>query len=236
MFSQSADLYDVIYGSFKDYRAEATRVAALLREVAPDARTVLDAGCGTAEHARLLRSEHGYEVDGLDIDPAFVVIARSKVPDATFWEADMADFALAARFDAIVCLFSSIGYLTTLDRVERALRCFRTHLAPAGIAVVEPWFGPEAWVPGRVYVQSSDVEETRVVRMSHSTVEGRVSRLAFHYLIGTEGGIEHRIERHELGLFTAEELREAFRRAGFASVEHDPEGLTGRGLYLARAR
>lgn len=234
MFSEAPELYDAIYGAFKDYDSEAERIARLLQEVAPGVRRILDVGCGTGEHALRLHARHGYEVSGLDIEPAFVQLARAKLPAAEFWQGDMADFDLGVRFDAIVCLFSSIGYLTSLAAVERAARCFLKHLSPGGVAVVEPWFSPEAWTPGRVYVHTCEIPGGHVVRMSHSTVEGRVSKLEFHYLIGTSGGIEHRVEHHALGLFAAAELREAFQRAGFASISHDPEGLTGRGLLIAR--
>jgi ubiquinone/menaquinone biosynthesis C-methylase UbiE len=69
MFSESPELYDVIYGSFKDYSAESQAVAGLLSQVAPGAHNILDIGCGTGEHARFLQSTHGYQVDGLDIEP-----------------------------------------------------------------------------------------------------------------------------------------------------------------------
>jgi len=51
----------------------------------------------------------------------------------------MSDFHLPRRYDAVLCLFSSIGYLRTLDRVEAALACFQEHLAPGGVLIVEPW-------------------------------------------------------------------------------------------------
>jgi len=234
MFSEAPELYDAIYGAFKDYDDEAQRVAQLLADVAPTARRILDVGCGTGEHALRLQSRHGYEVCGLDLEPAFVELARKKLPAAKFWQGDMADFDLGVRFDAIVCLFSSIGYLTDLSRVEQAARCFLRHLSPGGVAVVEPWFPPEAWTVGRVYVHSCETPAGRIVRMSHSTVDGRTSKLEFHYLIGTSRGIEHRVEHHELGLFSAAELSGAFERAGFSSIDHDPKGLTGRGLLVAR--
>jgi ubiquinone/menaquinone biosynthesis C-methylase UbiE len=206
-----------------------------LKDRMPRARTVLDVACGTGEHARLLRHEHGYEVDGLDIEPAFVELAREKVPTARFWQADMGDFDLGMRFDAVLCLFSSIGYLRSLERVESALRCFRRHLVPGGVAVVEPWLTPDVLQPGRVHVQSATAHDIQVVRMSHSASEGRLARITFHYLVGTSAGIDHRVEEHGLLMPTPEELGEAFARAGFVSVDHDPEGLTGRGLFIATA-
>jgi ubiquinone/menaquinone biosynthesis C-methylase UbiE len=234
MFSEAPELYDLIYGSFKDYRSEADKIAEVLSTAAPEAKTVLDVACGTGEHARHLHAEHGYVVAGLDIEPGFVAIARSKLPNRRFWHADMAGFDLGVRFDAILCLFSSIAYLCELDQVEQALRCCHRHLEPDGVLLVEPWFEPHSWAPGRVYVQTSESENLRVIRMSHSKVAGRISKLEFHYLIGTAEGIDHRVERHELGLFTTAETLERFRRAGFTDVTHDPEGLTGRGMFVAR--
>ena len=146
----------------------------------------------------------------------------------------MAAFELDARFDAVLCLFSSIGYLCEVQRVEQAFRRFRAHLAPGGVVVVEPWFTPEAWQPGRIHVQSAEADGLHVVRMSYPTVEGHISRLRFHYLVGGPEGVEHRVEDHALGLFTREEMSSCLAKAGFDDVEFDPEGLTGRGLYLAR--
>lgn len=235
MFSESPELYDVIYSSFKDYASESQAVATLLRQVAPDARDILDVGCGTGEHARHLQCTHEYRVDGLDIEPGFLQRARAKLPDSTFWQGDMSDFSLGRSYDAVLCLFSAIGYVVSLDRLRAALSSFRTHLRPGGVALVEPWFQPDEWHPGRVYMVTTESEGLHVVRMSHSTVRGRVSVLDFHYLIGTPEGIDHRTETHELGLFTRDEMLASFAEAGFDSVDHDPEGLIGRGMYVARA-
>src|SRR5262245_39765836 len=148
MFTESAELYDIIYSSFKDYREETAQVAALLRAINPSYRTVLDVGCGTGEHARLLASHYGFAVDGLDLNPAFLRIASAKHPSGRFYDGDMTDFQLQARYDVILCLFSSIGYVKTLDRVQQALRCFRNHLHRDGVVLVEPWFPPGKLEPG----------------------------------------------------------------------------------------
>src|SRR5687768_14894049 len=137
MFSESAELYDLIYSSFKNYEAETSSIAALLRSANPACSTVLDVACGTGEHARLLGERHGFEVDGIDLEPAFVRIAAGKNPAGTFTVADMTDFHLGRRYDAVICLFSSIGYVRTLDRLSAALRCFREHVEQTGVVVVE---------------------------------------------------------------------------------------------------
>ena len=62
MFSESAELYDLIYARFKDYPAEARQVADLLGTVHARCRTILDVACGTGEHASLLAAHHGFEV------------------------------------------------------------------------------------------------------------------------------------------------------------------------------
>jgi SAM-dependent methyltransferase len=233
MFTASAEYYDHLYSTLKDYASDAAQVAALLRRAQPACRTILDAGCGTGEHARLLAAQ-GFEVDGLDLDPNFVRIASQKHPAGRFVEADMSEFRLPRRYDAVLCLFSSIGYLETLDRVRRAVRCFRDHLTPGGTMIVEPWFAPGAMDPERVVKNTVEVGGVRVTRVSRVEIDGRVSRLLFDYDITDVTGTRHAKEVHVLGLFTHEELLAVLEEAGF-EVQFDPVGFTDRGLYIASA-
>jgi SAM-dependent methyltransferase len=232
MFSASAEFYDLIYSTFKDYAGEAAQIASLLRRFNPQCQTVLDVACGTGEHARLLAAR-GFVVDGIDLDPAFVRIASQKHPSGTFVEGDMSDFHLPRRYDAVLCLFSSIGYLRTLDRVTATLMCFREHLVPGGLIMIEPWFAPGALDPERVVQNTGEANGVRVTRLSRVEVEGRVSRLRFDYEIADRTGTRRTSEIHELGLFTTAELMETFRNAGL-DAEYDPKGLTDRGLYVAQ--
>lgn len=234
MFNESAELYDLIYSSFKDYAQEARQIAALIRNVNPVCRTILDVACGTGEHAHLLATHHGFAVDGIDLDPAFVRIAKAKHPGGEFDRADMVAFHLGRRYDAVLCLFSSIGYVRTQANLRRALACFREHLATDGVVIVEPWFPPEVAEHGRTETRTVEGPGLRVVRVSRTEIEGRGSRVHFDYEIHGPAGVRHASEVHELGLFTTDEMVRSFEASGLAA-EYDPKGLTGRGLFVARA-
>ena len=145
----------------------------------------------------------------------------------------MSDFELPQQYDAVLCLFSSIGYLQTLDRVRRAFSCFRDRLTPQGIIIVEPWFAPGVLEPGRVTRQTAEANGIRVSRVSRVEIEGNISRLFFEYEISDSTGTRHASELHELGLFTTTELLRTFEDAGL-QADYDPKGLTERGLYIAR--
>jgi ubiquinone/menaquinone biosynthesis C-methylase UbiE len=233
MFSASAKFYDAIYSAFKDYEAESASIAALVRAEHPGAQTILDIACGTGEHAKHLRYQHGFDVTGLDLDPGLLSIARGKLPEAQFYQADMSAFELDRRFDVVLSLFSSIGYLQSLDRVVAALRCFCHHVTPGGVIVVEPWFAPGVLQEGKGPTKQGETHGVRIERASHTTIAGRTSRLVFDYRIEEGEGVRDVQEVHELGLFTPSEMLESFRAAGL-SVAFDATGLTGRGLYVAR--
>lgn len=231
MFSKSALLYDIIY-KFKDYAAESQKIIDLIEKECPLAQTILDVACGTAEHDKYLSQK--YHVDGLDLDPEFVRIAAEKNSQGSFYHADMCDFNLGTFYDVILCLFSSIGYVKTLDNVVKALSCFKRHLNRDGVILVEPWFTPDIWqVDGSIHMLSAETDDLKVCRMNISGREGDISILNFHYLLGARGKIGYFTERHELALFTVEQMTSAFSLVGL-DVRYDPEGLTGRGIYTAK--
>jgi hypothetical protein len=121
----------------------------------------------------------------------------------------------------------------TLDRVERALGCFRQHLADGGVIVVEPWFAPGQLDPSRVMRNTAEAGGLHIERVSHLEIDGHLSRLHFDYTLTDATGVRTATEVHELGLFTPAEMLAAFAAAGL-HVEYDQTGLDGRGLYLAR--
>lgn len=179
MFKKSTQYYDVIYG-FKDYNEESRSISELIKRINPNAHRILDVACGTAEHAKHL--SQSFSVDGIDIEPEFIKIASTKVPTGMFKIADMSNFNLGSKYDIVMCLFSSIGYLTKAELVVRALKCFKKHLAEGGAIIIEPWFQPNQWMVNRPHMQTIDLPDLKICRMNTSMKEGTISKIFFHYL------------------------------------------------------
>ena len=232
MYGMASKYYDKLYGS-KDYRAEANRVVEAVRQRMPSAKSLLDVACGTAAHLEYLQSD--FTVEGLDLSEDLLNIARARLPTVRFYVADMTNFSLGKKFDAVTCMFSSIGYAKTLERLRATVRCMALHLERGGVLVVEPWFSEKTWNPKPVYATFVDEPTVKIARISTNRTEGRVSVIQMEYLIGTEEGVEHFSEIHEMGLFSDEETREAFELAEL-ECEYQEEGMSGKGLYIGRLR
>ena len=228
-YDVSADLYDLFY-EWKDYAAEAATVRDIVAARNPAARTLLDVACGTGVHLAHLRT--WFDVEGLDRNERMLDVARERLPDVELHVGDMVDFDLGQTFDVVTCLFSSIGYVLTVENLERAAATMARHLAPGGVLIVEPWFAPADFDPqhlGRLIVVERP--DMHAVRMNGSRTDGTLSSFDFHYMIGRPGTVELRTEVHTLGLFERDTYRAAFEGAGL-SVEYDEDGLMGRGLWI----
>jgi trans-aconitate methyltransferase len=227
-YTRSARAYDLFYRE-KDYAAEAGAVVALAEQYSPGARSLLDVGCGTGAHLAHLATRYR-SVAGVDSSVPMLSEARAAFPDIPFHAGDMRTFALRDRFDVVTCLFSAVGYMTTVDDLRTAIANMAAHLEPGGVLLVEGWLTPEAFLPDHASADSAVSDEAAVARVMLSRRDGKVSILDAQYVIATLDGIEHVVEEHRLGLFTNEEYREAIELAALRYARE--EGLTGRGLHV----
>jgi SAM-dependent methyltransferase len=213
-FSSSARVYDLLYeAAGKDYEVEADELHALIQSRRPGAASLLDVACGTGAHLVYLRRH--YEVAGLDRAPAMLAEARDRLPGVPLIAGDMRSFALDRSFDAITCLFSAIGYLRSSDELGEALQTMKQHLSPGGVVVVDGWVRRQSWRdPGTVQALSTTKDGVGAARVVVSRRDGVCTTLEMHHLVGSLDGVEHLVETHEMTLFSDDEYRDAFDRAG----------------------
>ncbi len=216
MFERSAHVYDLLY-SFKDYETEARDLVRLIHERNPGATSLLDVACGTGKHLELLRAGFS-DVAGVDLNAELLAIAQERLPDVPFTAADMRTFDLGRTFDAVTCLFSSVGYLRDEADLAEAIARMAAHLGPGGVLIVDGWVRPDAWWPGtNVQALAETAGGVAAARVARTWREGDRSVLDMRYLIATaDDGFEQEQEQHELTLFSDEAYRAAFETASLA--------------------
>lgn len=235
MYTESANWYERLHRD-KDYAGESRLITKYVREHSAGASTLLDVACGTGGHLQHLREE--FTCTGVDLEPGLLEIARQRLPEVPFSEADMTDFDLGRRFDVVTCLYSAIAYVQTVERMRAAMRCLAAHLEIGGVLVVEPWIQPDSivdeedqWVDGSSAVVVLEDPDMKLVRVRVFRVYGTMSELVMHYVAAKDGEITAGTEHHRVAMFTREELLDAAAAAG-VDATWDPEGLTGRGLLV----
>ncbi|MGW7081747.1 class I SAM-dependent DNA methyltransferase [Streptomyces sp. NPDC054871] len=226
-----AEIYDMLYEDRKDYAAEAARVASMVQERSADASSLLDVACGTGIHLSAF-AKHFSEVAGLERSESMAARASDRLSGVPLHIGDMRTFDLGRRFSAVVCMFSSIGYLDTVADLHSAVRAMASHLSDDGVLVIEPWYFPDTFLPGHVSAHSLKRDDRGIARVSHSTRDGDKARMEIHYLTSdSTSGVQHRSEVDVLTLFSRDDYTSAFRESGLA-VEYLHDGGSTPGFFV----
>ena len=109
---------------------------------AVQARRVLDAACGTGQHAIALAGR-GYELAGADLSARMIERAQSHATAARAkvrWQA--AGFGelrsqVGDGFDALLCLGNSLPHVLTADDLRMTLSDFAACLRPGGLLLIQ---------------------------------------------------------------------------------------------------
>ncbi len=231
MYKELAKFYDLIY-HWKDYKAEAETIQELIKKFkTSDGYILLDVGCGTGMHIKYFKEV--YSCTGIDINNEMVEVAKSKVKGVNFKQGDMIDFDLNTKFDVILCLFSSIGYVKTYINLEKTIINFANHMKKGGVVIIEPWFTKSAFWVGVPGMTTYDGDDVKIARLNTTKVEGDLSIMEMYYLIAEKNkDIKHFIDIHELGLFEHDKTLEFMEKANFKSKYLNDGLMKDRGLFI----
>jgi SAM-dependent methyltransferase len=170
----------------------------------------------------------------VDASRAMLEVARRRCPSVPLQHGSLPNLRLRRQFDVVTCLFGSIAYASTISSFTRAVKSLARHLEPNGVLVVEPWVAPARFESRALVCDVADCTDFKVARMYATHRQGRRAILNVHYLVGRRQEVTNFVERHELGLYSDDDYRRAFRAAGL--VLRATSDLFGYGLYVCRKR
>jgi SAM-dependent methyltransferase len=173
VFDAYARYYDLLYRD-KDYAGEAAYVATQLRRHAPQAKRLLELGCGTGAHAEHL-ARMGFAVHGIDQSDTMLVRAAERQATLpaqvgaliSFGPGNARSVRTGATYDAVISLFHVMSYQATDADLRAAFATAAAHLRPGGLFLFDFWYGPAvlAQRPG-LRVKRLEDERTRVTRIA----------------------------------------------------------------------
>ena len=231
LYWELAKYYDFIY-SWKDYKKEAEKITKLiLIHKKSKGKDLLDAGCGTGNHLQYFKNK--FSCVGIDVNQGILDVAKEKIPNVKFRNANMINFKLGKQFDVITCLFSSIGYVKTYENLRKTINNFTFHLKKGGVVIIEPWFTRSAFIAGLPHMTTYDGKELKIARLHVSRVKGNVSIMDMHYLIAEKNRhVKHFVERHEMGVFEIDKTLQFMKQAGLRAKFLNNGLMKDRGLFI----
>ncbi|MDB4951118.1 MAG: Methyltransferase [Gemmatimonadetes bacterium] len=208
-----------LYRDFLTPERTAREVGGLLEMLMlPPGAEVLDLACGWGRHSIALARE-GFKVTGQDLSETLLARARKRAEKAEvavdFVRGDMRQVPWTGRFDAVLSMFSSLGYFLSDDEDLKVLRAAHDALKPDGLFVMETMHRDHvvAAFADRDWWDAGDGSTVWVER-EFDAVEG-VSREWTRWRRGDATGEKY----HELRIRSATEWDVLLRRAGMVPVE-----------------
>jgi len=233
-FAEIAAYYDELYVNPEKYQIEAEKTVELIETYKlSGGDELLDIACGTGGHIPYWLDHH-YRVTGLDLSPEMLARAVGKYPDVEFHLGDMVDFAIGREFDALVCLYGSIGFVRTPEKLNKSLVIFAAHLKNGGVLCLTPWSTREEFEPS-IVVSAVKHPHVRISRMENVKYKAPgIIEIDFHHLVGRDGVVTYHTQSMEIGLFSRQQYLDAITGAELELMEYYQGADMPMGVFVAR--
>jgi len=256
-FGKYSEYYDLIYQD-KDYEGECDFIEEAFRNFSSKPiKTILDAGCGTGGHSIPL-VKRGYSVTGIDVSEVAVKIAKKKrkqsnsrstrLFEVNFYAMDIRLFQLNRTFDACICMFAVMNYLTGNEDIQSALRNIREHLEKDSLFIFDCWNGLAVLrILPSVTVKTVIGEDKKVIRIARPELDAlrHLCRVNYHLIVTRDNAIVDEIEEtHVVRFLFPQEIAHYLEDANFELLKICPflnlEGKVDENVWniaiIARAR
>jgi ubiquinone/menaquinone biosynthesis C-methylase UbiE len=138
-YSRIAGVYDRMM-EHVDYAAWAAYIHKFVQRWVPGAAEILELACGTGSLAVALTAK-GYRMRCYDRSAAMIELARQKAERAgrriEFGVEDLRELSVDRVYDAVLCLYDSVNYLTEWTEVESFVRSVKKIVHPGGVFIFD---------------------------------------------------------------------------------------------------
>ncbi|MCY1517287.1 dTDP-3-amino-3,4,6-trideoxy-alpha-D-glucopyranose [compost metagenome] len=226
-FRSYSKYYDKLYYD-KNYDAETDYLIQLITRYNENAKQLIDLGCGTGKHAKLLAGK-GYEITGLDQSEEMIHIARIN-SSLHFILGDITDFKLDMKFDVALSVFHVFSYLTENEDLLNAFINIHKHLKEKGIFILDVWHTPavHSQIP-EARTKIVETKELQIIRHARPTIFSDSNLVNVQYelkIVNKQTGEQEQIiEDHVIRHFSKPEIELLAKCTGF-KVLHSEEMLT----------
>lgn len=252
VFDAYARYYELLYHD-KCYAAEADYIASHIRKQAPQAKSILELGCGTGSHAEHL-ARMGYTVHGVDMSEE--MLARADARKAAlpvevaarlfFGIGDVRSVRTGERYDTVISLFHVVSYQATNADLIAAFETAAAHLSPGGLFLFDFWYGPAVLTQKpEVKVKRLEDEKIKVTRIAEPVMHVNENLVDVNYTVFVEakatGRVEQLRETHRMRYLFLPELNQLLSDAGFEVLDQyqwmghqAPDEASWAGFVIAR--
>jgi len=223
-----AGFYDFFYAD-KCYKSEAAFIHQCLQEFGKHTpNKILELACGTGSHVFEFE-KFGYQIIATDYSEDMLKCAKHKgklsSSSVIFQIQDMRDLNVLERpFDAVICLFDSIGYVVTNDALKKVLQNVHNHLAEDGLFIFEFWHAAamlKLYDPVRI--RKWKTSDSEIIRLSETTIDisRQVGSVKYTILDLKKNGEYYKIEEtQENRFFLVQEMDMYLKQNNFEPLQY----------------
>ncbi|SHK76897.1 class I SAM-dependent methyltransferase [Rhodothermus profundi] len=213
-YSLLARGYDAVM-HYVDYAAWARYVHRLIRRFLPEARVVLELGCGTGSLALHLQPLGPYSYRASDRSAAMLEVAREKAArmgsPVVFEQADFTRYCVAEPVDVVLLLYDGLNYLLEPEKIQALFRCTWQALRPGGLFIFDQSTPMNSLAHEADFDDEGETNAFRYVRRSHYDPALRLHTTIFE--LEVEGKVYR--ERHLERAYTLQEIKSLLLAQGF---------------------
>ena len=137
-FDKYSKYYDTIHID-KDYEIESN----LINKYSTNKNSLLDVGCGTANHSIIL-SEYFKKIVGVDLSKSMLNEAKKKIDLLKISNVELTNSELCSidgTFDTIISMFNVVNHIQSLEELSMFFEDVKNKLNEDGIFIFDCWNG-----------------------------------------------------------------------------------------------